>query len=519
MNTFKKHIPIFIGFTAALLLNCSKKEISIDKVDKTDNPSLDIPPVKTKFLGSLVGINKNVREGSTAQTSSGNPIYNQPLFLSSANEADWWDNIVEEFDYSRQDFFAVNCRGYQPTQVNQDHGDPRKITELVRAMYRRGVQNNFKISVFDDCPSSWAANSNYLKGIGYTTSTKFDCADTSNYKYIWDYNLKVAFEHIPEDMRFTYMGRPVIFFWSVHDTWAINIPNNLSKILIYIRSEFKKTFGQNPFLIVSSGWINRDPSVNHPLIADAVHNWFTVHNRANNSSPNRPWTEMVYNKITLGSGIPGFIVEPSNMFVDSRSGEQLTETLRNTMGNDSHITLIEGFTDASENAALFRSKDTVYYDYPNQRINIMRRFSNNPYPPVLKVEAEACDFFKDLTVGNIGNTYRTGDIDIEKCYDKYGGWNVFNTQAGEWLEWKEIPIKKGNSKLEVRYSSLQPVTIQFSIDGIDLPIVNLTPTGNGKWLNRNAGSIDFSSAGLHNIRFKIISGDFKFNYFNIMNNK
>lgn len=519
MNILKKYTSIFLGLATVLLFSTCKKEIPVEVIEEPDIPSATLPIIKTKFLGSLVGINKGVREGTTTQTSSGNIVYNQPLFLSSTNEADWWDNIVEEFDYSRQDFFAVNCRGYQPTRINQDHGDPRKITELVRAMYRKGVQSNFKISVFDDCPTSWGSNSNYLKGGGYTTGeAKFDCADTSNYKYIWDYNLKPAFEHIPEDMRFTYMGRPVIFFWSVHDTWATNIPNNLSKILVHIRKEFKKTFGQNPFLIVSSGWVNRDPSVNHPLVADAVHNWFSVANRVNSTSPNVPWTEMVFNKVTLGSGVPGFrvVTSTSNMFVDSRNGKQFVETLQNTMGNNSHITLIEGFTDASENASIFRSKDTVYYDYPNQRINIMRRFSNNPYPKILKVEAEGCDYFKDLTPGNRGNTFRSGDIDIQKCYDINGGWNIFNIQPDEWLEWKELPFRANKSKLEIRYSSTAPITVIFSIDGVDLPATTLPTTGFGIWKNADAGTASFPSNGLHNVRLKFVSGNANINYFNIV---
>ncbi|MEV5174312.1 DUF5010 domain-containing protein [Streptomyces flaveolus] len=37
-----------------------------------------------------------------------------------------------------------------------------------------------------------------------------------------------------------------------------------------------------------------------------------------------------------------------------------------------------------ENAALFRAKEGSYserlYDYPNQNINIMRRFSKDPFP-------------------------------------------------------------------------------------------------------------------------------------------
>ena len=52
------------------------------------------------------------------------------------------------------------------------------------------------------------------------------------------------------------------------------------------------------------------------------------------------------------------------------------------------LVFLEGFTDLAENAAWWRSSDKIYYDYPNQRINLLRKYSNRPFPTRQKLEAE-----------------------------------------------------------------------------------------------------------------------------------
>ena len=72
------------------------------------------------------------------------------------------------------------------------------------------------------------------------------------------------------------------------------------------------------------------------------------------------------------------------------------------------LVFLEGFTDVAENAAWWRSKDRTYYDYPNQRINLLRKYSNHPFPMEQRLEAEACDFCYEGTVsGNMIETSLT----------------------------------------------------------------------------------------------------------------
>lgn len=489
-------------------MGCVKKDFNSNANQLVTRQDAPITLAGTGYIGSVLGYNNTVRAGGLpSPTAAGNIIYNLPLYKAVSTEADWWDNIVEEVAYSGIDFMAANDRGYSPNSPNVDHGDPRKLVNLVAAMNRRGLGDAFKIAVFDDCPSSWTANRNVDNGQGYDLDPKFDCADTANYKYIWDYNIKVAFTNVPDAKRFRIDGKPVIIFWGAQPNWLINYANgNLKKILQYIRSKCQATFGFTPYFVVDKSWINNDVTTNDPAVIDAVHNWFIMAN---------PSTLYTFNNVKTGVAVPGFRVVQgtTNMFIDANHGQTFINGLNNTQGAGANLTIVEGFTDCAENAAVFRSKDTVYYDYPNQRINIIRRYTSNPYPAVLKVEAEGCDYFNDVTSGNSGNTFREGDIDIVKTSDVNGGWHVTGAQTNEWLEWKELPLLS-NSKFQIRYSSTAAVTVRFSVDGVDLPVVSLPVSGFGSWLTVDAGTYTTSANSLHTVRLKIISGTVSINYFN-----
>lgn len=124
----------------------------------------------------------------------------------------WWENMVEEVDYSGIDFIALLSRGTQPNQIKDlGMGDPKHIPTLVKYMKERNAK--FKLCIFDDCPNSWRSSRNYdLYGKDQTKYELFDCSNTDNYKYIWDNNLKLAIESIPENMRYKIDNRMVIYF-------------------------------------------------------------------------------------------------------------------------------------------------------------------------------------------------------------------------------------------------------------------------------------------------------------------
>lgn len=423
----------------------------------------------------------------------------------------WWENMVEEVDYAGLDFVALLSRGSQPNQTKDlGIGDPKHIPTMVKYMKDRNAK--FKLAIFDDCPSSWESSRNYnLYAKDDTKYELFDCGNPDNYKYIWDYNLKIAIENIPDEMRYKINNRPVIFFWSVKSTWMTNIDGNLSKIVAYIKEQSMRTFGFTPYLIVMQPWFDRDKSLT-PSMVDAAHNWFSA---AGGTS----FTLNTLNNFKAGVCVSSFVkpAEPTNGVLEpgmgtSDMGTRLKFGLNNTVKAGARVTLVEGFTDAAEGAALWRSGDKVYYNYPNQRLNILRSYTKNPFPDTLRVEFETCDEYYDLSTGNNGAAFlHEGDLDVVKCTDKYAGWNITNTQANEWMEWKEMPLL-ANTQFRLRYKSTAAAAVKFTVDNVDLQNINLASTNN-VWTSVDAGSFSASVNKLSTVRMTVISGAPDINYF------
>ena len=142
---------------------------------------------------------------------------------------------------------------------------------------------------------------------------------------------------------------------------------SLKRIIEHIRTECQKEFGFNPYLIVQDCWFDNDTHL-RPEHVDGVHNWFSSANKIT-------WTLHSRGDLPkIGVTNPGIRYEgqPGFTFNDPRHGQTLIEGLEGTVKSGALITLCEGFTDAAETAAFWRSKDTTYYDYPNQRIDILR---------------------------------------------------------------------------------------------------------------------------------------------------
>ncbi len=484
-----------------LTVSCQRTEVSNNNLKESDGvlkgTSSALAKSSPSYLGVTLCYNGQERAGGAQYP------YNKSLFLSNTTEADWWDNIVEEVASSGVDYIAPIDRGFIASYPTIDAGDPNKLANLCAAMDRRGLSNAFKIAIFDDIPASWTANRNKDNGSGYGYNPPFDCGDTTNYKYIWDYNIKLCFNKVPDSKRFKIDGKPVIFFWSVNSPFCTNQGNgNLKKIANYIRMKCQAEFGFTPYLVVDQSWLVRDPLCDDPAVVDAVNNWFV---------PPNSWSLRTFNSVKVGVLVPQFQFSGHANFINANHGQTLTTGLENTVNNQSMLTLVEGFTDAAESAALWRSNDNTYYDYPNQRINILRRYSNNAYPAILKMEAEACDSFHDVTSGNSGNTFRAGNLDIVKTADTNGGWHVTAAQANEWLEWKEVPLL-ANSKFQIRYSSSQATTVKVTIDGVDLTQVNLPVTGNGYWSTVDIGTKAIGTNSLHDVRLTVVSGMCSINY-------
>ena len=86
------------------------------------------------------------------------------------------------------------------------------------------------------------------------------------------------------------------------------------------------------------------------------------------------------------------------MFFDADHGKRLTDALDDMVAKNTDLVFLEGFTDMAENASYWRSTDNTFYDFPNQRLNILRKYSSNKaWPESLRIEMEACDKFLDIS--------------------------------------------------------------------------------------------------------------------------
>ena len=565
------------------------------------------------YIGTLVGIERGTRIGDLYSNST--TLYNMPLFdvkKLGATEEEWWDNMAEELAYSGLDYAALNCRGWLPNEaVRIDHGNPLLVKDMIAAMKRRGVEDKFKISIFDDVPASWAAARSLNLYNKYTSAVlslddfegydpdrfpekKLQPKPTSNeqliypidnldpddpmgcYYYIWTCNLKLAFANFYGENRennkflFKYKGRPVLYLWTLNGFLGQGYPGlggkkidckgKLKAIILKMKEDFRREFGEELFVIPDRSWEDLDPEVRDEGAADAMNVWFS-----GRDEPGRLYAggqyyllnDHVYTKtwkrkdsylydndyIKVGTGIPGFsggdLKEEHAAPLDPDHGRTLSTSLdmfccpSNGLYDDpskdtrADLIFLEGFTDVLENAAFWRSTDTHFYDYPNQRLNILRRYSHYPFPYVQKLEAEACDFYFNSKVypGKSMNIMESGKV--KRCSDSNygGGWYVDGLRVNDRIQWKELPIREGITRFKFRYSySISDVQIEITVSdpdkGDSKQIVTLPSSRNqGEWVTAEAGQVSFDKKGYRDVTFKVLSGIFDLNYIHLIGNQ
>lgn len=548
----RKITKLSILLAVALLVGCS------GDTDDIENPPEPTPEVKPDpeepetpeipehsfLMGALFGFEKDIRNGVRAGKggSDATTYYNKPLFEAKdfqTTEADWWDNLVEEHLYSGMDYMVPNCRGRLPKADSDpryytDHGDPTRIKELIAALKRRGT-NKLKIAIFDDAPASWAAARNLDLYGRYTTVTGNAEADRypiekldEIYKYIWDYNIKLAFENFygtnQENNKYLlrFNGKPVLYIWSINGFLNVeyggkrpDCTGRLKAILDKLHADFKSTFNEELFICVDKAFADRDPQVDKTVV-DAMNDWFIASEKTTNRCS---YTLRTLNDVSVGVGVPGFLTndkQGDRMLFDANHGKTLTDALDYFVKNKADLVFLEGFTDMLENAAFWRSTDTKYYDYPNQRLNILRKYhSTEAYPQSLRVEVETCDTYKDNSAGNSGNQYRKGDLDVTRCTDGFNGWCVTDTEAGEWMKWVELPFRAGSSIIKLRYAAQSAVKIRFSIAGREGEVKEL-PATNGSWTEADVAAVTFEENGWSEVVLHIVSGNADLNSFTIV---
>jgi len=444
--------------------------------------------------------------GGLLAFSQKNTVYALPMYnLPPGDHARYWDNMVEQYGSAQIDFVAVWLKG---------NDQPATFANLVAALDGRGLGGRIKVMPFDDNPASWTALWNSEHGDGYGYKVPFDVADPAHWAFVWDKNLKAFFQNVPDSHRYKIQGRPVYMIWSGAPAFLSNLSGNGSKLLDYVRRQCRSTFGFNPYIIVSGDWVKNDPSSAAPGVVDAVYPWFTPVPGPVYST----WNVSARGGITLGACIPQFRIsndaDPNSLtwIVDPKHGQTLADGLDGTVGAGSAATFIEGFDDYWENTTLWRARNLdqdgralgyaqTYYDYPNQRINLVRRHSNNAFPVNLKEEAEGCDSFSGaLALPGRPDFYRNGPIAIEDTTYRYGGYDVCHGQAGETLQWQEVPLE-GTLHLLVRVATASTGgKMHFVIDGVKHRPVNVPKTGGAQtWATVDAGAYTFACDSYHTV--------------------
>ncbi|OKI54674.1 hypothetical protein A6A27_31670 [Micromonospora sp. CB01531] len=348
----------------------------------------------------------------------------------------------------------------------------------------------------------------------------FDMGDATGtgeggYQYLWNNDLEEFFRRVPDQLLYKVNGQPVVYLWSINDFAFTNQGDgNSARMLEYVRKQAQATFGQNPYFVVDQSWLQQDAAV--ASIADGANNWFGV--------PGPAYTNRTFNGSTYGVTVPSFhyVTTTTNMVIDPSHGQTLVNNLEATVNAGDTLTLVEGYTDWLEGAALWRTKAGSYEatmrDYPNQNLRALRRYSQNPFPKSMTVQAESADFVNDTTAGNAGKIYRGDDLDVEATTDIDGGWNVGFVDADEWQQWKEVPMQ-GTENLQVRIATPNSgMKLQFTIDGVAGPVVAVPNTGGWQnWQTIDAGTFQFNPGTYHTVQIRYLTGGVNINWWNAVN--
>lgn len=430
------------------------------------------------------------------------------------NPNNTWDDWISQLIQAGVDFVCPNLTG-----ANADFDDtPANIAPMIAAINKRGLQNQLKVAAFDDNAASWCAMWNYANGRGHGYDKPFDISKPANWKFIYEQNYKIFFKTVPDANRFKINGRPVIIIWTGSDFFIANMQGNASKAITYVRQKCQADFGFNPYIILSQDFFTNDTTCLAAGIADAKEDWF--------GAPNTSFSLDKFRSASVGVVASQFAHPGEDVYIDPKHGNTLETGLNQTVGAGAQLTLCEGFTDYEEDAALFRvrniddnGKTLTYaqtgYDYPNQRLGILRKHSRNPFPTTLRLEAEGCDYFGGAAGGKgKKNFYRNGNIAINPTTDPEGGaFEVSSVQKNEWLEWRRLPFNNHMS-IQVRLANpLSNMQAHLIIDGVDKPAKKLPNTGAAnKWTLFDFGDLGAFSKSYHNVRIVFNTGGVQVNW-------
>ncbi len=121
--------------------------------------------------------------------------------------------------------------------------------------------------------------------------------------------------------------------------------------------------------------------------------------------------------------------------------------------------------------------------------------------------------YHDLTRGNAGVVYRSGDVDIERCTDGPRCYDVGWLAPGEWLAYDVSFGRSGRYTFIIRVAAQRGGRFHIELDGVDVTGPLQVPRTGGytvwKDVVRRNGNV---AAGSYELRLVADSAGFNWNY-------
>lgn len=486
--------------------------------------------------------------------------YELPIYSALDREKpEFWTYLLDELLLARLDVVLLHGRGCwdkKSGSVDSTQGTgsmcPRLLSRFVNAVDKAGVSDVIRVGMWDDTGGYRNAR-NMILG---DNSIVFDLGDEDNWQFFWDYNIKIWFDTIPEKLWFRIDDRPLIASWNLHNEVFSNQEGNASRLLMWLRQQFQGAYGVEPYIILHDSWFRLDSTIT-TAHADGKHGWF--------APPRKSYTFVAYNGNRYGVVVPGYRnagTEPgcgvyvrelsrhmaamvqnsieelsSNKTIDMEFYTKMIEALYRRSqtdafkpgcsvdcrelprrgvktlqeglekGTSANMIILEGWTDMIESAGFYRSQK---WDFPTQFINVVRRYTD-PEPETLLFQAEGADDFWDTTPENIGGEYSNRSLDVGALTDGTG-WYVGWTEAGEWIEYKDVHLGCGLYRFSARVAttdSSEAQRIRLALGSLESVVV----LPNSDYGLVHLGEVQLEAARSYDLRIVFETGGVNLDWF------
>lgn len=430
----------------------------------------------------------------------------------------YWDYLASEISQSRAHAVALPTRGVSSLDANDMSGpgnmNPRRLAQWWSAMGRAGAQfNGSALCVVETAFLRDVANAFH----GTAAGTPMDLSVQSDWDDVfWLRAIKPWFDTLPKQAWLDW-GGPVIQLGPLQNGYFTNT-NNLTGLLTRLSDDFVSAYGSTPRFIVDDTWAKLDQNVlkNPHLLARSP--WLDPTTMAQASLSFSFYTMAT---VVPGAVDPGYYVKGDPHYQDETY--VIPRSTKDAYGNDvltlltglsaqdgASMVMIQGLNDVQHRAGLYAS-DAEGWATPHQYLNLVRRFAD-PKTQTVRLEAENCDRYRDLSDGNSGKVFlRSGDLDVRALAG--GGWAVTDTAPGEWIEFADVDFSSGTYRFTARFSTSNgglgkdvDKRIELLIDGHKLAPVILQDTATVQVFDTTSLGEMLVEHGTHKLQLRFMDG-------------